>query len=1653
MKRYLWLLLALTLLLPLMASAQQTTVTATIKDPNGVPYAFGSGRGSISCPGNQQPTYNGSPLARTITITGLDGNGTFTQVFWDVNAIQPVGCAWVFSICDITTAYCFTTPPLNGVTGNAVNMSSQISAYAVVLPNSSGGGLFTFYPLTWSPSISLIGKGNSSYGLTLGGNVTSTTIAFPQVAGTIFTFNICQPSSGGIYNYTFSPPGSFVGFPPIATGIGACTPAIMQLNNVGQWTTLTSTQLAAFYQQVQNNTTNITQRGILNCVPPLQCADNGAATRTDLSCPNFIASGGSHSAGCTPDPGATPGTTKFLREDASWQVPPGAGSLFPVNSPNPAPFNVDVQFGGPNPYYDVRKAGGYVGDNYNTSVNGTMTAPSSTLTISSAQDYANGMGLVVLGAGPAPTISTPTGVTAVPLGATGSTTYNYCVVDEDYANGRTVCSAQGNTATGVTTLGIQTATITNRQRVSGVVTITTSAAHHFINGSQVNITGTGDTSFEGAFTLTSASGSTLTYNQYGAVDVPSTGTSGSAQVGGKIFVTWNAPVGYTTLRHYVYRCLISCGSIGSNYTLAGVAQGQDSSFVDYGFAITAANIGDGDVPATAPTSVNNQWLSTTISSGGGTTVLTLAAASTNPVSGVKVLHDNTPIITAMCNAFVTGQGGKIYIPAAIGGTNSKFPINSTLNLGQGCSGQSYSIYAASPIWANGSILPGASIFGMPSGNKSTFPAGYLDNYTTVISGFAYPLVDFIPNHSGNSTMKNLVLVANQPYQAAILQDSDTLGSGSTVLNFEDVSLAGSSGNTPYIMKGGFGFFWKGGSWSTGATSFNSPPAALFTVNCGIGQTGQNGPAIVYTDKTSIFGGMVWDSCGQTLGGSGGFNHMEFKEVLMENAYIPVLRINITGGATVYAVDFIKTSYSDLLGGQSTPMFDVTNMGNSVISGLTLDEPFCATGSQPAFETSTSLAAYNGLVIKNQGGCNNVGAQDYIDRDGKLGIDFYANSEIGLQNTGRIFYQISGLPAPPVSAVVSAGGSVPVGSHTYTVAAIDNDGHATVVSSGVVAVTSGGNQTVTVTGPAALPAGAVGWMLYRDNSSVNAGCSSVPQFTTPGFVFVDTFAANCASGPPTIGDAGSSSMSSKGVGTTNLYMPTTLTPPLAVANVYNLNNFNGWPTFNVGGSNFQHAAHTGTWTAGSCPVNSATPYVYSDTTCGAGGGGMDPNPQYGGVFSKGPGTTTLLSGFSPPTSKGFFNYGWNNPTAAATQPNWFPVGVLVNPNAETTCAGITLNEFNRAGLLICSGTTTSTVNLPALTGGNINYVSAIYNGNSGAMTFAPNGSDAIDFPTCPTLWICRLFSDQTTAPGHWKNIREPTQAAMTGTGVKVVTGAGAFTNGHAAIFDANSNVIDGGAAPVLRCTSPAPANGTIEFYNGSTWVCLAPNSGSVRVLQEDASGNPSWVAAGAGTVTTTGSPVAGQMGVMSGASSITGKYLQDEKQFTACNQNNNLGGNGWSIGATNAPTVTPRSGTNAVGCTLTFADGNFAYFDLHIPKDWSGDNPSITIDVVTTDTTASHTIIPQIQISCAKGDGSTTDDVAFNAAHSLGTITTNTTANQFWTTSNVTLNGTDMTACPTAPLSQGFLMHFKIGRATDSNANAQFYDAVVTIPRAMATGAQ
>ncbi len=72
----------------------------------------------------------------------------------------------------------------------------------------------------------------------------------------------------------------------------------------------------------------IIRRTTLNTTVPAVAAD----------LPVMIASGASHSGGAAPDPGVTAGTVKFLREDATWVVPPTTTGLAALTTTGAIPY-------------------------------------------------------------------------------------------------------------------------------------------------------------------------------------------------------------------------------------------------------------------------------------------------------------------------------------------------------------------------------------------------------------------------------------------------------------------------------------------------------------------------------------------------------------------------------------------------------------------------------------------------------------------------------------------------------------------------------------------------------------------------------------------------------------------------------------------------------------------------------------------------------------------------------------------------------------------------------------------------------------------------------------------------------------------------------------------------------------------------------------------------------------------------------------------------------------------------------------------------------------------------------------------------------------------------------------------------------------------
>lgn len=102
--------------------------------------------------------------------------------------------------------------------------------------------------------------------------------------------------------------------------------------------------------QLQTENTSTFPTGCTNCITP--AAVSALISDILVSFWNiggasggiFVASGASHATGLVPDPGAVAGTTRFLREDATWAVPASGGT--PGGATSSIQFNNAGAFGG-----------------------------------------------------------------------------------------------------------------------------------------------------------------------------------------------------------------------------------------------------------------------------------------------------------------------------------------------------------------------------------------------------------------------------------------------------------------------------------------------------------------------------------------------------------------------------------------------------------------------------------------------------------------------------------------------------------------------------------------------------------------------------------------------------------------------------------------------------------------------------------------------------------------------------------------------------------------------------------------------------------------------------------------------------------------------------------------------------------------------------------------------------------------------------------------------------------------------------------------------------------------------------------------------------------------------------------------------------------
>lgn len=133
------------------ALAQFTTVTGTVIDPNGVPYALGTI--SPTLVSSASPTLNGLAYSPPTQPVGLDKNGSFSFNLADNAQLLPASSKWNFTVCSAvgtvqpaigTGSQCFTLAAPITITGATQSITTQLNAVALALTvGTVTGGPFT----------------------------------------------------------------------------------------------------------------------------------------------------------------------------------------------------------------------------------------------------------------------------------------------------------------------------------------------------------------------------------------------------------------------------------------------------------------------------------------------------------------------------------------------------------------------------------------------------------------------------------------------------------------------------------------------------------------------------------------------------------------------------------------------------------------------------------------------------------------------------------------------------------------------------------------------------------------------------------------------------------------------------------------------------------------------------------------------------------------------------------------------------------------------------------------------------------------------------------------------------------------------------------------------------------------------------------------------------------------------------------------------------------------------------------------------------------------------------------------------------------------------------------------------------------------------
>jgi hypothetical protein len=489
------------------------------------------------------------------------------------------------------------------------------------------------------------------------------------------------------------------------------------------------------------------------------------------------------------------------------------------------------------------------------------------------------------------------------------------------------------------------------------------------------------------------------------------------------------------------------------------------------------------IPTTAPVSATNEFLSTTITSGGGTNNLTVANTSSNAVAGNTILFDNSPTITAAYNAAVT-ELAPFRLPPPPNNA-SFYIINSPMTLGSGEIDFFGNLYLNDTLILSGSTV----IQGMQVQNGSTTQFR-LQPSPTLYTARGNPAV-MTSNSNGLTLFQNVMITeagsASGNGSLQLLQDG-----GNVVMKQGGFALIG-NGYTSIGMETRGNLV--GTSISPSANRFSDTTFVAAQIGVGLTNTpiyfSNFGPAALM-DTVYLSGKGLYFRVAQPG------NYVQVDKLnYSQGGYMPYFSFFTlsNGTATLNIANLIQDTTTVPLavdfGGVSLAVTLSSSFGSisqPIVQGVgTFPLSFLVTGGSTQLKLpslNTESGVVTALTFNPSFSTTSPGNYGSKPLNASLGIGASYN-----------WFVRGTTPATPTACSATAGGTFLVGTFPYTYAPVFPDGSEGEYSASCSITTTSGFQTINMT-LTAVPS-AIGYNVYANGS--RASCS-VPGFTTTTVVY-------------------------------------------------------------------------------------------------------------------------------------------------------------------------------------------------------------------------------------------------------------------------------------------------------------------------------------------------------------------------------------------------------------------------------------------------------------------------------------------------------------------------------------------------------------------------